>query len=125
MLLRGLSVLLLFSLPAVVLSQTPAIAPRPVSSDDTRTNEPLTEEQRQAEEELKRLINSRDMLTKELQRLRQITGQHQQVITHVKVCELSLDKVRDADIHVDSVDSKWLRDGFAAALSVGVFDRPG
>ncbi|MEQ9379274.1 MAG: hypothetical protein RJP95_00290 [Pirellulales bacterium] len=105
-------------LPSVAVGQVPSnqVDPQPASA----------EKQRQGEEELQRLIASRDALTEKIQRLRKITGQHSQVVVSVKVCELSLDKARNADCNVEGVDSNWLRGGgFGEALSAGVFDEPG
>ena len=43
----------------------------------------------------------------------------------VKMCELSLNKARNADVNVEGVDSKWLQGhGFGEALSAGIFDKP-
>lgn len=127
MLERAIPLLLLLGFPAVVVSQTPSLAPQRAAPPKQVDPIPApAEKQRQFEEELQRLIASRDALTKEIQRLRKITGQHQQIIVSVKVCELSLNKARNADFNVEGVDSKWLHaNGFGGALSAGVFDEPG
>ncbi len=127
MLERALPLLLLLGCPAVVVSQTPSVLPRPAAPPKQVGPIPaLAEKQQQSVEELQRLIASRDALTKEIQRLRKITGQHQQVIVSVKVCELSLNKARNANINVEGVESKWLHaNGFGGALAAGVFDNPG
>ena len=86
----------------------------------------LAEKQRHSEGELQRLIASRDAITKEIQRLRKVTGQHHQVVAHVKVCELSRNKARRANINVEGVESKWLlANGFSGALSAGILDHHG
>ncbi len=125
MLERALPLLLLLGCPAVVVSQTPS-PPRPSAPPKQVGPIPVPAEKQQSVEELQRLIASRDALTKEIQRLRKITGQHQQVVASVKVCELSLNKARNANINVEGVESKWLHaNGFGGALAAGVFDNPG
>ncbi|MEZ6098276.1 MAG: hypothetical protein R3E01_04835 [Pirellulaceae bacterium] len=127
MLKRALPLLLVLGCPAVVVSQISSIPPRPAApAEEVGPIAALAEEQQQSVEELQRLIVSRDALTKEIQRLREITGQHQQVVTSVKVYELSLNKARKANINVEGVKSEWLHDsGFGGALSAGVFDNSG
>lgn len=127
MLERALPLLILLGSPAVVVSQAPSLAPQP--STPSIQADPVSapaEEQRQYEQELQRLIASQEALTKEIQRLRKITGQHQQVLVSVKICELSLSKARMADFNVEGVDSKALHaNGFAGALSAGELDESG
>lgn len=124
MLERALPLVLLLGCPAVVVSQTPSVPPRPAAPPKQVGRIPaLTDKQQKSVKELQRLITLRDALTKEIQRLRKITGQHQQVIASVKVCELSLNKARNTIINVEGVESEWLHvNGFGGALSAGVFD---
>ncbi len=122
MLARSLPLLILFGLPIGLMKETNALAQEqrsPTPRDTTRsvaTNHLETEE-------LQRLIRSRDELTREIERLRKSTGQPQQIVTHVKVLELSLTKARAAEIHVDGIDSDCLRTRrFGEALSSGLLD---
>lgn len=126
MLERAIPLLLLFGFPTVVVSQThsfasqPAVPPKQVDSIPA-----FAERQGHPAEKLKRLIASRDALTKEIQHLRRITGQHQHVILAVKVCELSLNKARNANINVEGVGAKWQHaNGFGGALAAGLLDDP-
>lgn len=126
MLERALPLLFLLGFPAVVSSQTSVATQRAVPPKQVGRIPAPAEKQRRSEEELQRLIVSQNALTKEIQRLRKITGQHQQVIASVKVCELSLNKARNANINIEGVESEWLHaNGFGGALSAGVFDNPG
>ena len=69
MLERALPLLLLLGCPAVVVSQTPSVPPRPAAPPKQVGPIPaLAEKQQQSVEELQRLIASRDALTKEIQR---------------------------------------------------------
>lgn len=111
MMKRVLPLLLLLGPPAVAVGQAPPLAPQRGVT---------------AEQELQRLIKSRDALTKEIEQLRTTTGRFQSVIVSVRACELSLDKARNANINVDGFDLKRLHaGGFAEALSAGLFDEPG
>lgn len=111
MMKRVLPLLLLLGFPVVAVGQAPPLTPQRGVT---------------VEEELQRLITSRDALTKEIEQLRTATGRFQSVIVSVRVCELSLDKARNANIKVDGFDLKRLHEGgFAEALSAGLFDEPG
>jgi len=126
MLKRALLLLFLLGVPAAAVSQDPANFPqgRAPLKQVAPTHAPA-ENQREGEEELKRLIASRDALTKQIQRLSKATGHRQQVIVSVKVCELSLNKARKVDFQVEGADAKWLHaDGLSGALADGKFDPP-
>ncbi|MEX1041085.1 MAG: hypothetical protein WDZ51_10660 [Pirellulaceae bacterium] len=128
MLKRALPLLLLLGFSAVGLSQNPSQQPpqRGFTLQQDNPNPADAEKRRQSEEELQRLITSRDAMTKEIQRLRQITGRHQQVLVSVKVYELSLNKARKAELDVEGVDLKTLgAGGLAAAMEAGLLDEPG
>lgn len=118
MLKRTLLLLFLLGFPAAAVSQGPVQGPAPAVMQRQG-------EQTQDEQELKRLIASRDALTKEIQRLSKATGHRQQVIVSVKMCELSLNKARSVDFQVEGADSKWLHaHGLGGALADGKFDPP-
>lgn len=75
MLERALPLLLLLGCPAVAVGQNPSNPPRPAVPPRLVSPLPiLAESQQQSVEELQRLIASRDALTKEIQRLNEITG---------------------------------------------------
>lgn len=127
MLARALALLLFLGVPATVVGQTPPAPPHPVAPYRlvAPTSAPAADQQ-QSLEELQRLIAARDELAEKIRRLRELTGQNQQVVVSVKMCELSLNKARNTDIDVAGIEPGWLHaNGFAAALSAGVFDKPG
>lgn len=73
--------------------------------------------------ELQRLIDSRDALNQEIERLRKVIGHEQQVVTHVKIFELSLTKARATEIHVEGVKTDCLQNRrFGEALRAGLLD---
>ncbi|TWT34603.1 type II and III secretion system protein family protein [Blastopirellula retiformator] len=95
MLVRPLSLLLLFGLPAISWGQNP----RP--EVDQAEISPA--------EELQRLVTARDALTAKIDRLRKTAGLPQQVCVSVKFLELSLNEARRANLQIEGVDTKTLQ----------------
>ncbi len=74
-------------------------------------------------DELQKQLAARDALTKEIQRLRELTGQHEHVVVYATVSELSLTKVRESNVIVDGVDTELLkRSGIGGVLGAGILD---
>ncbi|MBA2115646.1 hypothetical protein [Bremerella alba] len=126
MLEKTLPLLVLCLLPTIVVSQPPSITPQ--GAAPSRPFGPTAEseeKQRQSVEQLQQLVESPESLTKEIQRLRKLTGKHEQVVVSVKVCELSLTKAQNVVFNVGDIDAKSLRpNGFGATLSAGDLDAP-
>lgn len=111
---RLFSLILLFALPVIGFSQTPPQIIRPVAPPDPQ--------QVQAEQRLRQLIQSREELTKEIERLEKLTGTYQQVMVSVQVCELSLSKARDVKLPQIFDFEAMHNHGFRGILSSHVFD---
>ena len=58
--------------------------------EEARRTRDLAEKESRLHDELQKQLAARDALTKEIQRLRELTGKHEQVVVYVTVSELSL-----------------------------------
>lgn len=113
MLAKLCSWLLLLGLPAIAYSQTPPQIIRPVPAPNPQLEE--------AEQRLRQLIQSREELTKEIQRLQKLTGSFDQIVVSVKVYELSLDQAREVKLP-QGFDAETIGEhGFRAILSSAMF----
>jgi hypothetical protein len=91
--------------------------------EEARLTRDLADKEHRLHDELQKQLAARDALTKDIQRLRELTGQHENVVVYVSVSELSLTKVRDSNVIVDGVDAELLkRSGIAGVLGAGIFD---
>lgn len=123
MLQRAFPLVLLLACPAVVFSQAPPYLP-PAEQPAEVAAAPNAEQLRQ-QEELKRLLASRDELTQQIDRLRKLTGRHQQVVVSVQVCELSRTQLQAAQLDIPGFDFEQLQaGGFAKAVAAGMFNPP-
>jgi Flp pilus assembly secretin CpaC len=83
----------------------------------------VADKEHRLHDELQKQLAARDALTKEIQRLRELTGQHEHVVVYVSVSELSLTKVRESNVIVDGVDTELLkRSGIGGVLGAGILD---
>ncbi|MFI4875386.1 MAG: hypothetical protein ACIALR_08620, partial [Blastopirellula sp. JB062] len=84
-----------FWLPSLAMSQTPELKPKydaPSQQGVSKTAK------RQEAEELRRLRAKRDALTQQILQLEKSTGNRQQIVISVQMCELSLNQARSQAI---------------------------
>lgn len=93
--------------------------------EEARRTRDVADKEQRLHDELQQQLAAQDALTKEIQRLRELTGQHEHVLVYVTVSELSLTKVREANVIVDGVDTELLkRSGIGGVLDAGILDEP-
>lgn len=91
--------------------------------EEARRTREVADKERRLHDELQKQLVARDALTKDIQRLRELTGQHEHVLVSVTVSELSLTKLRESNVNVDGVDTELLkRSGIGGVLGAGVLD---
>lgn len=116
-------ILLLANCANSSMGQTTRLVELPTVSGKTEPSGDVADKQHRLHDELQKQLAARDTLNGEIERLRELTGQSEQIVVYVTVSELSLTKVRESNVIVNGVNAELLkRSGIGGVLDANLLD---